>query len=1609
MNWHRPFFLTLGTLAGSVMPSLVLGVCGSGLTNFAKPANGGQITNVPTVYSGAYPAAHGHDGNTGTRWLTASGTYQDAIELSFNPGGVVSNLVLTGDASTSQLRQFMLYAQAAGDPAWYRVLAGSGAQTGYNFAAAPNGGQMVTVPAVYSASYPAIYINDATASTRWLSTSGVYRNIVEWAFDPNLNGTSRETADLFSLTGVALTGDGASDMAKDFRLDVKQDGGTWTPLLSAFGLASGYDFASVARGGQIVNAPSVYSASYPSAYINDGTANTRWLSASNLLSNTIQFAFDPDLNGTPRQASDLFTLTGVALTGDGASDMIRRFKIDVKQSGGTWRPMFASSGPVNDFNFAITPSGGQIVNTPSVYSASYPSTYINDGTANTRWLSASGTFTNTIDFAFDPNLDGSTRQNNDRFTINSVALTGDGASDMVKNFRIDVKQNGGAWTPLAATSGVASNYNFAATANGGQIVNTPSTYSASYPSIYINDGTANTRWLSASGTYLNALQFAFDADLNGTPRANQDKFTLTAIALTGDGANDMIKTFSIDVKQDGGAWQRLYAASGVVSGYNFAPVANGGQLSNSPSTYSASYPASYLLDGTANTRWLSASGTLNNNLDLAFDPNLDGTTALAGDAADVFSLSGVTITNDGTTAALRTFDLYAKTTTSGGVFVLVGSDYAANQVGSSTVTLATPLANTTAVRIRTKTNYGQSYVGISEIAVLGAGSANQSLFSTTMNASRQVFVLNAAVNPGRLNDITDVRVTSYDNYGQAYVGINEIEIIGTSNMALDQPVFTTNMNSSRQVFDLTTANNNGRRNNITDVRMTTLDNYGQSYVGINEIELIGDTNNTVNQAMFTAAMNSSRQLFSIDPTINSGKLINISDVQITTVDNYGQSYVGINQIEVLGNSNVAIPQPVFSTTINANRQLFSLDPIANAGRLSQISDLRLTTYDNFGQSYVGLNEFEVLGNGNASVPLFTLAQGGGNQTVTPDTALNPIMTSNLNGMRLITVNNYGNGYVGLNEFEVCGTPPGVAAAWDCTENGLAYVPNATPPATRNPLYTRLAGAPFSFDVVALKSDGSVQTNFAATASKSVQVELVNGAGSTACAVRAALSPAVTQTLTFVAADQGRKSLSPLTTSKAYSNLRCRVTDSSQSPTVTSCSADSFAVRPNTLTVSASANADASGSSISASPAVKAGGAFTLTAASATAGYDGTPQIAAAQLAAHAGAVRTGNLSGAFGAANPATGSAIGSALTYSEVGYFRLGATGVFDDSFTAVDAALGDCTADFSNTPSGGKVGCKFGNTAATDFFGRFVPDHFSITAGLPANGCGAFTYFGQAFSNAFTLQAHNGTGGVTENYTGSWARFPLANWLSYGFAGSGGLALTAGTPLQPSGPTGSWALGSASVEAAHVPARPAAPASPDSLTVTALPVDPDGVTLASATAVGSAVPLRFGRLRLSNAFGTDFSNLSVLMLAQYWSGSGWLQNSGDNCSAIPPSAVNLSDWSGGLSAANMGNTHVLSAGALVNGQGRIIVQCPYGTCPPAARPASRLTGGVSVAVNLAGSGADNACLTAHGGSGAGLPWLRSRFGACATAHDRDPAARLTFGIFAPESGKVVHSQELF
>lgn len=184
--------------------------------------------------------------------------------------------------------------------------------------------------------------------------------------------------------------------------------------------------------------------------------------------------------------------------------------------------------------------------------------------------------------------------------------------------------------------------------------------------------------------------------------------------------------------------------------------------------------------------------------------------------------------------------------------------------------------------------------------------------------------------------------------------------------------------------------------------------------------------------------------------------------------------------------------------------------------------------------------------------------------------------------------------------------------------------------------------------------------------KSVTVQLFDDSASPSPACSTYSSPVATQTLTYVSGDGGRKTLSGnFNLSSAY-RMRCRVTDTNSAPTVYGCSTDTFSVRPQSInSVTSTANADGAGASTTATPAIKAGAAFTITAGTGKPGYNGAPQIDSSKIEwpgvplGGRAAPGVGTLGGLFlTAANGTTGNGASGTAFYSRGRLFPVSGTG---------------------------------------------------------------------------------------------------------------------------------------------------------------------------------------------------------------------------------------------------------------------------------------------------------------------------------------------------------------
>jgi MSHA biogenesis protein MshQ len=587
-----------------------------------------------------------------------------------------------------------------------------------------------------------------------------------------------------------------------------------------------------------------------------------------------------------------------------------------------------------------------------------------------------------------------------------------------------------------------------------------------------------------------------------------------------------------------------------------------------------------------------------------------------------------------------------------------------------------------------------------------------------------------------------------------------------------------------------------------------------------------------------------------------------------------------------------------------------------------------------------------------------------------------------------------------------------ASGFDCLETGTSSTWSTTANATTRPLYTKLAATNFTFDVAALKTDGSLESNYVAAGgdTKYVQVELFDNT-TPAASCSAYSSPVASQIVPFASGSYsgapGRVATGNFNVTSARARLICRVREctgsscsayTSMSP---ACSTDQFAVRPQQLTVAASTLTN---TAITGNPKDVAGNNFTLTASTTvTSGYTGTPSIDASKVIDHANAaINASALTGSFSAA---TGTqATGTTFKYLDVGTIRFQADAVVDSGFTAIDQTNSHCIAgSTSNTLSGGKYGCNIGS-AQSSRMGRWYPSHYSFAGTLsPACGVGGFTYMGQdALGVVLTLKAHakqaasaSAMDPVVSRYTTGYT-----NLASVTLAGdNAGAAVAINRLISPAFPTmpntALWSAGQFSINDVYAFSRLANPDGPyDSFKVRASVSDPDGSALIGTTNETGTTRIRYGRIRMQNAYGSELLNLPIPVTAQFWDGNFFVTNVLDSCTVLTLSSVAMSNYERNLNACETqidiaANTPLSQT--LNNGVLRSLNPVPNpGSGFVLTRPGATNGGSVLLTLNLNAAATGSTCLSTNGGATstattANVPWFGN-----------NPTARATFGVYS-------------
>ncbi|HTS53251.1 MAG TPA: DUF6701 domain-containing protein, partial [Burkholderiales bacterium] len=437
-----------------------------------------------------------------------------------------------------------------------------------------------------------------------------------------------------------------------------------------------------------------------------------------------------------------------------------------------------------------------------------------------------------------------------------------------------------------------------------------------------------------------------------------------------------------------------------------------------------------------------------------------------------------------------------------------------------------------------------------------------------------------------------------------------------------------------------------------------------------------------------------------------------------------------------------------------------------------------------------------------------------------------------------------------------------------------------------------------------------------------------------------------QTVTFTAADAGFKASPAFTVPNGYKRVIAQVVDASTAPATKGCSTDAFSVRPAYYALSASIPPPAAtkaGTSFTITATPKNTGGATVT------GATGSPVLDSTKAPAPGGnqtllmqSWTAAALSGTFIYNDVGNFTLPVNAVYDTQFG----NAAGEAEDQ-TNGDCNPGSGSPYVPNAcaaypPSGcaaltldaaGKYSCDIGS-ATLPSTGRFYPDHYEASLVMtPGCSTDVFTYMGQPFamtsSSAGAMQVKALAAGQTFGSAPGLPSFTsgYSNLSTVWFGAENGVASTTDLikcissvpnasanrcnattlPFKTAGST-AWTAGVYTAPATTFYFDPPKDATTtpditwgayDLLNVGVTVSDADGSTLTipggqsfvlngdTYQAINGSSPakMRYGRLRIPNATGSEQVPLVLPVAIEYWNGSGWAANTLDaTCTKLAP-----------------------------------------------------------------------------------------------------------------------------
>jgi MSHA biogenesis protein MshQ len=332
---------------------------------------------------------------------------------------------------------------------------------------------------------------------------------------------------------------------------------------------------------------------------------------------------------------------------------------------------------------------------------------------------------------------------------------------------------------------------------------------------------------------------------------------------------------------------------------------------------------------------------------------------------------------------------------------------------------------------------------------------------------------------------------------------------------------------------------------------------------------------------------------------------------------------------------------------------------------------------------------------------------------------------------------------------------------------------------------------------------------------------------------------------------------------------------------------------------------------------------------------------------------------------------------------------------------------------------------SGCTGAVGTFSPAYFTFDTDTDwkrtatVGGGSLLQYYSGEPAVKLKVTARNLQNGVTQNYDGTGARDVVFTGLNpdgtvFTVAGPAGTQVAGGAFSRSAGYPASDLTGKAQLRAADFTAGVAtwagsftfavSPTVQTRLRVRAtedLPAAQNPAGSAAIPAVAGAEPtvlVRSGRIRMPSRFGPAGAALQIPVSIEYFGDlKTWLPNSDDSTTTLPAGIVSTGTAFGTIATS-------LSP-SFASGKATLTLT-----------PSVAGHGSVPFALNLGATGANTSCYVASSqkvamtsSTGAALAYLRSVDPACTASGAVDPSALATFGVYPPETKRIIHTREVF